>query len=125
MKRLPGRAAEFPEQLRGKCPRELKDASVDLERRRQWDNIGMCEAPDFMTTQRPFKVSKPLFIFRYTLQLDFRSLIRSTSSVCCASLQRLTINGKSLFFMKNSTRIDKEEERKQCRFQTSLVPEFC
>ena len=54
MKRLPGRAAEFPKQLRGKRPLELKDASVDLERRRQWDNVGPCEDPDFMTTQKAF-----------------------------------------------------------------------
>ena len=54
VKRLPGRAAEFPKQLRGKRPLELKDASVDLERRRQWDNVGPCEDPDFMTTQKAF-----------------------------------------------------------------------
>lgn len=54
MRRLPGRAAEFPEQLRGKCSLDLKNASLDLERRRQWDNVGLCEDPDFMTTQKAF-----------------------------------------------------------------------
>lgn len=54
VRRLPGRAAEFPEQLRGKCSLDLKNASLDLERRRQWDNVGLCEDPDFMTTQKAF-----------------------------------------------------------------------
>ena len=99
VKRLPGRAAEFPGQLRGECSLELKDAYIDLERRRQWNNVGTFEDQDFMTTHKAFYILRAPFYFWCTLQLDLRSLIRSASSTCCSSLQGVATSGKSLFLV--------------------------